>query len=78
MSFISHFQLSLKKTLTGSAQFSSMLELLCSETVFNHSLQLLVLIMTGHRFMTSLLKTEKDRMKYFMYFPVSYKRDMER
>lgn len=44
----------------------------------NYSLQLLVIIMTGHRFITFLLKTEKDRMKYFMYFPVTYKRDMEK
>lgn len=74
MSFISHFQLSLTNTL---AQYAG--TMLSSETRFpNYALQLLVIIVAGHSFIAILLKTDKARMKHFMYLPVTYKHDVKK
>ena len=76
MFFISYFPLPLKETITSLAQYAG--TILSSETWFlNYTFQVLVLIVTGHRFITFLLKTDKVRMKHLMYLPVTYKHDVK-
>lgn len=52
--------------------------MLSSQTRFlSYTFQLLVIIVTGHRFIAFLLKTDEARIEHFMYLPKTYKHDVK-